>query len=287
MQYYTEIVYLCKRIELMVSVMSVADWIDYQVPSGRYTFSKEDVKKEFPTMTGHAIDVAVQRAVDKGRVFSPCRGFYVVVPEEYRLWEAVPQEVYLDKMMQYLGRQYYVSLLSAAERHSAAHQAPMGFQVIVEPPVLRDKVREGYVIRYSERKQIPMQYVERREVPTGWLNVSCPELTAVDLIAYQEHVGGLTRAATVLEELAQKVDFSKQGPDFVKLASIPVFQRLGYLLDFVLEEHEVAEGLYGLMREEGLKMKAVPLRMGVATDGADVDKKWKVIVNQEIDIDEL
>ena len=84
--------------------MSVSDWIERQVPSGRYTFSKEDVREAFPSMTSHAIDNAVARAVTKKRVFSPCRGFYVLVPEEYRLWKAVPQEVYLDKMMQYLGR---------------------------------------------------------------------------------------------------------------------------------------------------------------------------------------
>ena len=112
--------------------MSIADWIEGLAPSGRYTFSEEDVRKAFPSMSA----TSLHRAVAKGRVFSPCRGFYVVVPEEYRLWKAVPQEVYLDRMMQYLQRKYYVSLLSAAERHGAAHQAPMGFQVMVEPPVL-------------------------------------------------------------------------------------------------------------------------------------------------------
>ena len=231
-------------------------------------------------MTPHAIDNAVARAVSKKRVFSPCRGFYVVVPEEYRLWKAVPQEVYLDRMMQYLGRSYYVSLLSAAERHGAAHQAPMGFQVMVEPPVLRDKERDGYVIRYAERRQIPMDYVERMEVPTGWL-------TAVDLIAYQDHVGGLTRAATVLEELSLKLDFSHLDATFLQVAPTPVFQRLGYLLDRVLEEESLADDLLGLMKSGGLKMKAVPLRLGASTEDALVDKKWKVLVNQEIEIDEL
>ena len=238
-------------------------------------------------MTPHAIDTAVQRAVTKGRIFSPYRGFYVVVPEEYRLWKAVPQEVYLHRMMQHLGRAYYVALLSAAERHGAAHQAPMGFQVMVEPPVLRDKEREGYALRYAERHQIPMEYVERREVPTGWLNVSSPELTAVDLIAYQDHVGGLSRSATVLEELALKLDFARLDAPFLQVAPAPVFQRLGYLLDRVLEEESVADDLLGLMKSGGLKMKAVPLRLGVSTDGAQVDKKWKVMVNQEIEIDEL
>lgn len=267
--------------------MSVADWIDYQVPSGRYTFTKADVKRDFPGMTDHAIDTAVQRAVGKGRVFSPCRGFYVVVPEEYRLWKAVPQEVYLDRMMEHLGKRYYVSLLSAAERHGAAHQAPMGFQVMVEPPVLRDKEREGYAIRYAERRVIPTAYVERREVAAGWLNVSGPELTAVDLIAYQDRIGGLTRAATVLEELALKLDFVRLDGNFLRVAAAPVFQRLGYLLECVLEETDVAEGLFGLLRDGGLPMKAVPLRLGAPVEGVVVDKKWKVIVNEDIEIDEL
>ena len=269
-----------------ISIMSVSDWIERQAPSGRYTFSKEDVRKEFPDMTQHAIDMAVQRAVIKGRIFSPYRSFYVVVPEEYRLWKAVPQEVYLDRMMQYLGRTYYVALLSAAERHGAAHQAPMGFQVMVEPPVLRDKERDGYAIRYAERRQIPMDYVERKEVPTGWMNVSGPELTAIDLIAYHDHVGGLTRAATVLEELALKLDFSRLDTSFLQVAPAPVFQRLGYLLDHVLEEESLADDLLSLMKSGGLKTKSVPLRLGASAEGAQVDKKWKVEVNQEIEIDE-
>lgn len=267
--------------------MSIADWIERLAPSGRYTFSKEDVRKAFPLMSATTIATSLHRAVAGGRVFSPCRGFYVVVPEEYRLWKAVPQEVYLDRMMQYLQRKYYVSLLSAAERHSAAHQAPMGFQVMVEPPVLRDKEREGYAIRYAERREIPMTYVQRLEVPAGWLNVSGPELTAVDLVAYQEHIGGLTRAATVLEELSLKLDFTKLDADFLKVASAPVFQRLGYLLDRVLEEEAIADGLLALMKSGSMKMKAVPLRLGASADDAEVDKKWKVVVNQEIEIDDL
>ena len=205
--------------------MSVADWIEKQAPIGRYTFSKEDVREAFPDMTPHAIDMAVQRAVTKGRIFSPCRGFYVVIPEEYRLWKAVPQEVYLDRMMQHLGRTYYVALSSAAERHGAAHQAPMGFQVMVEPPVL--------------------------------------------------------------EELAPKLDFSRLDTSFLRVASAPVFQRLGYLLDRVLEEKSLADDLLGLMKSGGLKKKVVPLRLGASTEGAESDKKWKVLVNQAIEIDEL
>lgn len=123
--------------------------------------------------------------------------------------------------------------------------------------------------------------------PAGWLNISCPELTAVDMVAYQEHIGGLTRAATVLEELSLKLDFTKLDADFLKVASAPVFQRLGYLLDCVLGEESIADGLHALMKAGGMKMKAVPLRLGASVDEAEVDKKWKVMVNQEIEIDDL
>lgn len=238
-------------------------------------------------MAPHTIDVAIHRAVKKERIFSPCHGFYVVVPEEYRLWKAVPQEFYLDKMMQYLGRAYYVSLLSAAEKHGAAHQAPMVLQVMVEPPVLRDKKSDGYAINYTERQRILIEYVERREVSSGWLNVSCPELTAVDLIYYQNRIGGLTRASTVLEELAHKLDFANMNESFLQLAPVPVFQRLGYLLDRVLEETKIADGLLELVSANGMRMKAAPLRLGTPIENSNVDKKWKVIVNQIIQTDEL
>ena len=44
----------------------------------------------------------------------------------------------------------------------------MGFQVMVEPPVLRDKEREGYANRYAERREIPMLYVHALKcLPAG------------------------------------------------------------------------------------------------------------------------
>lgn len=84
-----------------------------------------------------------------------------------------------------------------------------------------------------------------------------------------------------------KLDFTKLDADFLKVASAPVFQRLGYLLDCVLGEEAIADGLLALMKAGGMKMKAVPLILGTSVDDAEVDKKWKVLVNQEIEIDDL
>lgn len=53
-------------------------------------------------------------------------------PADYRSWGVLPGELFIDGMMRALGREYYVSLLTAAAMHGAAHQAPQVFQVMVD-----------------------------------------------------------------------------------------------------------------------------------------------------------
>ena len=118
---------------------SIANWINEKPLRGDYTFSHNEIVTAFPDMNAGSIARALTREVRKGRVFSPLRGFYVIVPDEYMLRGAVPQSFYIDDMMRHLGRKYYVSLLSAASYHGVSHQAPLRFSVMVEPPTMRDK----------------------------------------------------------------------------------------------------------------------------------------------------
>ena len=180
----------------------------------------------------------------------PLRGNYTFTHDEvaYVLRGAVPQSFYLDDMMHHLGRKYYVALLSAASYHGASHQVPLRFSVMIEPPAMRDKKGEKYLTHYFCKSHIPEAYVERRQTRTGYINVSCPELTAVDLLTYQAKTGSVSRAATVLAELAEKLDFGRLAADFVKEVPVTSLQRLGYILDEVLEEGEVAASVYSLLK---------------------------------------
>jgi predicted transcriptional regulator of viral defense system len=132
-----------------------------------------------------------------------------------------------------------------------------------------------------------MEYVEQRQTRTGYINVSCPELTAVDLVTYQENTGGITRAATVLAELVEKTDFGRLGPEFVKVAPVACFQRLGYILENVLDEQEVADAVYDLLKRAEVRMQPAALKLGKKVEGCELDSRWKIIVNEEIEIDEL
>lgn len=164
----------------MERATSIAGWIGEKPPRGRYTFTHDEVVEAFPEMGAGTLARALTREVSKGRILSPLRGFYVIVPEEYVLRGTVPQSFYIDDMMRYLGRKYYVALLSAAELHGAAHQAPMSFFVMIEPPTMRDKKTEMYQTHYFCKSRIPDAYLEQRQTRNGYLNVSGPELTAVE-----------------------------------------------------------------------------------------------------------
>ena len=271
----------------MERTSSIAIWVGEKPPRGKYTFTHDDVVKAFPDMTPGAIARALTREVSKGRIMSPLRGFYVIVPDEYVLRGTVPQPFYLDDMMRNLGRNYYVALLSAASYHGASHQMPMSFSVMIEPPSMRNKRGEKYHTLFFCKNRIPSEYVERRQTKTGFLNISSPELTAVDLITFQQRCGSITRAATVLAELVEKMDFAKLDQGFLSVVPVSSLQRLGYILEVVLEEQEAADAVYGLLEKVTVKLQPVALKNGKKTDGCERNNRWKVIINETIEIDEL
>ena len=107
------------------------------------------------------------------------------------------------------------------------------------------------------------------------------------MIAYQARTGSVTRAATVLAELAEKTDFRRLEPEFVKVAPVACFQRLGYILEEVLEEKDTADAVYDLLKKAEVRLQPAALKAGKAVEGCEVNGRWKIIVNEEIEIDEL
>ena len=66
------------------------------------------------------------------------------------------------------------------------------------------------------------------------MRVATPETVAFDLVRYPSGAGQLSNAATVLAELAERLD-PKALVGIAPLVRLPDVQRLGYLLDAVGE----------------------------------------------------
>lgn len=265
---------------------TLARWVEQRLYRGFYTFTYHDVEKEFPSWDNSYMSTALNRIIRQNKIISPTRGFYVLIPVEYALSGLVPATFYVDQMMSYLERDYYVGLLNAAGFYGAAHQRPQTFTVINNGASIRDGVRAGISFVFINNSHIDSRFIRKHKTKLGSINVSSPELTAIDLIENQSKVGGLNRVCTVMNELVDCLDFSNVDDAFFKIYGIPIYQRMGYILDDILEESELAEILFDRLKALNVTFRKTAFKAGKETAGCEVDEKWKIIINQEIDIDE-
>jgi hypothetical protein len=169
--------------------MTTTDFIDDLASRGRYHFTTADAGKWLGVSTV-ATRATLRRLREKGRIAVPSRGFHVIVPPEYRVVGCLPPEQFIPELMAHLAELYYVGLLSAAELHGAAHQRPQELQVVTltNRPILHcGKARIRFIARRNA-EEMPTTAVNTAR---GVLRVASPEATALDLIGYSRHCGGL------------------------------------------------------------------------------------------------
>lgn len=228
-----------------------------------------------------ALRAQLRRLRQRGRIARPMRSFYVIVPPEYRRLGCPPAEHFIDQLMSDLRQPYYVALLSAAERHGAAHQRPQSLQVMVRtnrPAIECGLVRIAFVAR-ADLENMPVTTVN---TPRGVLRYSTPEVTALELVGYPHQSGGLSNVATVLGELSEEINPNKL-LEAARLSPLSWSQRLGYLLERV-DQPGLAESLAKYVDMNARSY--TPLRRAEGVAGAHRNPDWKLIVNIDVEPDE-
>ena len=114
--------------------MTVLEWIRNKEIRGQLMFSVGDVREAFPDTSDSVVHTSINRMIKAGRISDVYKGFYVIVPPQYALKGIVPPSYYIHNLMRYVGKPYYVAMLSAAEMYGAAHQRAMRTQVMTVPP---------------------------------------------------------------------------------------------------------------------------------------------------------
>ena len=189
--------------------------------------------------------------------------------------------------MSYLEKPYYISLLNAAEILGAAHQRPQRFSVMTIYPKSSVSSSKNNTLAWTYRKEIPSDFLLAKNSETGVIYYSNVELTSVDIVQYEQYVGGLSRAATILEELAEMMDFRDASKNLFGHTSIATVQRLGYILEEVLRQKEVAEVLYTELLSYTRRFRYVPLSTNRPEKDAKKNTRWKVYINSIIETDEI
>lgn len=224
---------------------------------------------------------ALRRLRDRGEIASPHKGFYVLVPPEYRRLGCLPAEQFIPQLMQLLGEHYYVGLLSAAELHGAAHQRPQSFQVMVRTnrrPIACGQVR----VQFVARKDLAQTPTVERNTPRGVLRVASPEAVALELVGYFDRCGGLDQVASVLAELGEILD-PQQLVAAAALCPMVWVQRLGYLLD-LCGNTKIADELARYVQAHVLA--SAPLVAAKTTAGAKHSDRWHLAVNATVEPDQ-
>src|SRR5437867_3152488 len=98
-------------------------YLEQLTAAGRYSFTSREAEATLGVSAKAAI-LALNRLAKQALLASPAKSFYVIVPPEYRSLGCLPAEQFIPDLMKWLKLPYYVSLLSAAEYHGAAHQRP-------------------------------------------------------------------------------------------------------------------------------------------------------------------
>jgi len=255
-------------------------YIDNIRSVGRYSFTLEELQNEFK-ISYRALKQSMYRLKSKNEIAQIRQGFYVIIPPEYSKQGILPPYLFIDDLMKSLNKPYYVALLSAAALYGAAHQQPMEYFVIVKTPAPRSINNKKLKISFSSKNNWKEGDIIQKTTDAGYINVSSPELTALDLLNYTQRIG-LNHATTVILELAQSIKVSTLVKTASQYQNTPIIQRLGYILDKILNEEKLAEGLQKVLKNRIV----VPVLLSSRKDkNGAIDEKWKVLINTQIETD--
>ncbi len=267
-------------------MMTLDDYIKGLTARGRAYFTAQQAINELG-ISPAALHSRVHRLKLKGEIASPAKNLFVPISAEYHQMGCIPAADLAVILMRYLDQEYYVGLLSAAMYHGASHQKPQIFQVVVNKQI--PALHIGTVsIEFIFKKDIHNLPSNTITVKSGYMNISSPEVTAMDLMLYPHRIGGINAIATILSELIETLD-----PD--KLISLAKAQhakswaqRLGWILDQIdtLDNEKKELLLIKLLSFlKNQKLYFIPATPELSIAGCNRNKKWKIIENTTVESD--
>ncbi|MCC4118587.1 type IV toxin-antitoxin system AbiEi family antitoxin [Aromatoleum toluclasticum] len=213
----------------------------------------------------------------------PRQPFYLIVSPEHRAIGAPPPAWWLDDYFRWLNRPYYVALQSAAAEYGSAAQAIQVTQVITDRPhrdIEVGRLRLQFFVK-GDIHSTPVQSPAQAQAP---LNISTPEATALDLVAYANRLGGIERAAETLAPLLNAFTRTRLAEALKAGVATAHVQRFGFVLERlggVRFADVVAQHL------DKLRTNLVLLEPGQAAPSdrtPTVSSRWNVLANISVEI---
>lgn len=186
---------------------AASSFIDKKLETGIVSFSLD----ELTGATGLSVIAAknqLLRLKDKVVRVTPRQQYFLIVPPERRVYGAPPPAWWLDAYFRWLGKPYYLGLLSAAAVYGSSPQAIQETHVITDTP--RRQITIGRIrIRFFMKSGIGGTITQQLPHAHAPLFISTPESTIYDLVRYAHRIGGLERVAETIAPMLPAIKTRK------------------------------------------------------------------------------
>lgn len=264
---------------------TVADFLDDLVLKGQYHFTLKEVEEAL-SIKQASLSVSLSRLAKKGKLKMIRKGFGIITGHTRGI---VHPSYFVNAMMSHLGSRYYVGLLSAASHWGASHQSAMVYYIVAEKVIKPISVGQLRIEFITKNNFDEISETKSASGSGGYYLVSSPELTAIDLLRFPKKSGHLNNIATILEDLIEKID-AKKLVFLCKKSSTPTatIQRLGYILDEVLQQPNEAELINKVLSER--KITRVLLSISKKESSGKFSKfpfneRWGIYQNTTVEPD--
>lgn len=211
---------------------------------------------------------------------APRQEFFLVVSPEHQIIGAPPAAWWLDAYFRWLGRPYYLALLSAAAEYGAAPQALQVVQVITDKP--RRPLRLGRVrVEFRVKRDIAVTPVQPLASAYAPLLVSTRAATALDLVRYGSSLGGMQRVTQTLVPLLRDLRRAELTTALKVEREVATIQRFGLILE-ILGYSALADLAHEFLPD---KVNKVLLDTGPGSDvsmAGGIGRRWATVVNTRI-----
>jgi predicted transcriptional regulator of viral defense system len=243
---------------------------------GRYSVTLKELMAEFSVST-KAMHQSLFRVKSKNLIAQVRNGFYVIIPPEYKHQGMLPINLFVDDLMKGLKRDYYFGLYSAAAIYGVIHQKLTVTQIITKNPKLRNISNDKLSINFYTRSKWNLEGVIEKKSEFGYVKVSSPELTVLDLVSYSSRIGGIDFQLQIIKELTDKMKPLKLYKEAQNYGQISTVQRLGYILDKVLRKSALADALKEYLSTKDCYFITLDVTNKIKKGEVDID--WKIFAN--------
>lgn len=211
---------------------------------------------------------------------SPRADFFLILSPEQLAMGAPPASWWLHEYFQQQKNPYYLALLSAAAEYGSSHQVVQVVQVMTDKPMRELKI--GRIrVQFFVKKHAEKSPTTRLPNAFSPLNVSTPEVTALDLIRYAYRIGGIGRATQAISGLVSQ--FSKKGLRQALQTEVETstIQRLGFILE-ILAQLELSKIVEEFLPKKLNRVMLEHHKIAATETTLPLSAKWSVVINADI-----